>query len=126
MPLSPRTTRCQRSSTLRLSEVTAPRPVTTTRRFMHMRSGLMFLDVFDRLTYSLDLLGGVIGDVDVEFFLELHDEFDHVQRIGAEIVDVGGFRGDLLFAHTQLLSHYVDHALFNGSHLRVPPNSNQY
>src|ERR1700730_3023711 len=79
MPLSPRRTRCQRSSPLSLSEVTTPRPVTTTRRFMHMRSRLVFLDVFDRLPDGLDLLGSVVGDIDVEFFLELHDEFDHVQ-----------------------------------------------
>src|SRR5947209_1906528 len=121
MPLSPRRTRCQRSSTFRLSEVTAPRPVTTTRRFMHMRSGLMFLDVFDGLPDSLNLFGGVVGNINVEFFLELHHKFDDVERIGAEVVDVGSLRSDLLLVHPQLLSHNVDHTLFNGSHLRVPP-----
>src|ERR1700732_1123837 len=92
MPLSPRRTRCQRSSTLRLSEVTAPRPVTTTRRFMHMRSGLMFLAVFAGLPDGLNLFSRVVGDIDVEFFLELHDEFHDVERIGAQVVDVGSFR----------------------------------
>jgi hypothetical protein len=34
MPLSPRSTRCHRSAALQLSAVTAPIPVTTTRRFI--------------------------------------------------------------------------------------------
>src|SRR6266404_9046537 len=87
MPLSPRRIRCQRSSTFRLSEVTAPRPVTTTRRFMHMRSGLVFLDVFDGLPDGLDLLRGIVGDVDIELFLEFHDQLDDIERVGAEVVD---------------------------------------
>src|ERR1700719_90924 len=98
MPLSPRRTRCQRSSTLRLSEVTAPRPVTTTRRFMHMRSRLVFLDVFDRLPDGLDLLGGVVGNIDVELFLEFHDQLDNIERVGAEIVHIRRFGGHLFFA----------------------------
>src|SRR5271169_6202518 len=85
MPLSPRRIRCQRSSTFRLSEVTAPRPVTTTRRFMHMGSGLMFLDILDGLPDGLDLLRSVVGDINVEFFFEFHHQFYHIQRIGAQI-----------------------------------------
>ena len=98
MPLSPRRIRCQRSSTFKLSDVTAPRPVTTTRRFMRARSRLGFLDVIDGLADGLNFLGRVVGDVDVELFFEFHHQFDDVERIGPQVVDERSLGRDLLLA----------------------------
>jgi hypothetical protein len=52
------------------------------------RSGsLRLFDELHRIANSDDGLGGVIGDLDAELFLESHDEFDAVERVGAEIID---------------------------------------
>src|SRR5688572_30706407 len=47
--------------------------------------GVLFNE-FDRVTEGLDFLGGVVWNVDVEFFFQFHDEFDNVERIRAEVV----------------------------------------
>jgi hypothetical protein len=56
---------------------------------------------------------GVVGDVDVELLLQLHDELDRVQRVGAQVVDEGGFHRDLFFVDAQLIGHDVDHAFLD-------------
>ena len=60
-------------------------------------------DVLDGLADGLDLLGGVIGDVDIELFFEFHDELDGIERIGAEIVYEGRFRRDLFSIDAQVV-----------------------
>src|SRR5688500_17484318 len=67
----------------------------------------VLLDVLDRLADGLDLLRVLVGDADVELFLELHDELDGVERVGPEIVDERGLGGHLLARHTQLIAHDV-------------------
>src|SRR5262245_4297587 len=66
----------------------SPTPVTTTR--LLTRAPLLLLgvrfDVLDGFLHPRDLLGILVGDFDAELFLEGHDEFDRVERIGAEIV----------------------------------------
>ncbi len=43
-------------------------------RGLHQRHGV---------THGDDGLGGVIGNLDVEFFLEGHDQIDRVEAVGA-------------------------------------------
>jgi hypothetical protein len=44
---------------------------------------LVLFDVVDGVFDSLNLLGILVGDLDVEGFFELHDEFDDVEGVGA-------------------------------------------
>src|SRR5688572_25598996 len=91
------------------SDVMAPTPVTTTRRPLmaeppgqcaapapgerapgeRSAEGLLQvpLDVLDGVPHRLDLLRVLVGDVEVELVLELHDELHGVEGIGAEVVD---------------------------------------
>ena len=73
----------------------------------------MLLDVVDRLPDGLDLLGGVVGDVDVELLFEFHHQLDRIQRVGAQIVDERGLAGDLVLADAQLLGNDIDDTFFN-------------
>src|SRR5688572_10501326 len=102
-PLLPARMFFQLVSTSPPSGVTRPRPVTTTRRIAHSlmvsktnglpigsgsrraasqaksggrrpRSGLVLVDIFDRVLDRRDLLGGVVGDLDPELFLEGHHQ----------------------------------------------------
>ena len=43
-------------------------------------------DVVDGLADGLDLLGVLVGDLDSELVLELHDQLDEVERVGVEIL----------------------------------------
>src|SRR4051794_24123046 len=54
------------------------------------------LDELHGVAHRLDVLGGVVGNFDVELLLEGHDEFDVVQAVGAEIVDEAGLFRHLL------------------------------
>src|SRR5580698_534640 len=72
-----------------------PMPVTTTRRITTglSRSSqcrfllLLLFDIVDRVLDGGDLLRRVLGDLDVEFFLECHHQFDRVQAVGTQVVD---------------------------------------
>ena len=47
----------------------------------------VLLDVLDRVADRRDLLGVLVGDLDVELLLERHHELHRVQGVGAEILD---------------------------------------
>jgi hypothetical protein len=47
----------------------------------------MFLNVFNRVTHALNLLGVFVGNLDVEFFLEPHYQLNRIERVGTKIVD---------------------------------------
>src|SRR5581483_8589917 len=102
--------------------VIAPIPVTTTRRFIYRssrrrgapslgsrRSGSLRVapdlrvQVADRVADRAELLRVFVGDVDVELLLELHDQLDDVEAVGAEVLDEAGLVGELLALHTELL-----------------------
>ena len=55
-------------------------------RWLHVRLNVVYC-VLDRA----DFLGVVVGNFDVEGFLECHDQFDGVERIGAKILDEARF-----------------------------------
>src|SRR5262245_43076058 len=72
------------------SDDTSPMPVTTTRLFTN--GDLFFalavrFDVFDGFLHPGNLFSVLIGNLDSELFLEGHDKFDRIQRVGAQIVD---------------------------------------
>ena len=56
--------------------------------YEHKQSIDQLQDQFSKfgLTNRLDLFSGVVRDVDIEFFFQFHDQFDRVERIGAEVV----------------------------------------
>src|SRR5207249_6174750 len=78
------------------------------------------LDVVDGLADGLDLLGLVVGDLDVELLLQLHDQLDDVERVGADVLDEAGVAGDRLLVHREVLADDLDDALLDrhGSTLR--------
>src|SRR3954464_14458288 len=76
---------------------TMPTPVTATRRGEESRGisfsggrGVLF-DVLDRVLDLLDLLGGLVRNLDVEGFLERHHELDCVERVGPQVVHERSF-----------------------------------
>ena len=66
---------------------------------------LVLFDVVDGVLDGLDLLGVFVGDLDVEGFFELHDEFDYVERVGAEVFLEACAGGDFGFIHLKLLDN---------------------
>src|SRR3970040_2669704 len=52
--------------------------------------GLAF-EVVDPISDSSDLLSVLIGDLNVECLLELHDQFNGVERIRTQVVGEGSF-----------------------------------
>src|SRR5713226_8395402 len=74
MPDSPARNLLQKLLTSRPRADIAPRPVTTTRRISSSCAsrllGQQILDSFHRLAHAADLLGLLVGDLDVEFVLQ--------------------------------------------------------
>src|SRR4051794_40509697 len=118
MPLLPARSPCQDSSTPTPTEVTRPRPVTTTRRSIPQilpcplentdpRSGIRLLlvrvDVVDGVADGLDVLGLLVGDLDLELLLHRHHQLDDVEAVGAEVLDEGRLGLDLVLSHPELL-----------------------
>src|SRR5262245_52445968 len=98
---------------------TRPTPVTATRRGVDKRGmELVFrgvlLDVLDGVLDLLDLLCGLVRNLDVERFFEGHDELHGVERIRAEIVDERRLRGDFVRVHAELLDDDALHLFFDG------------
>src|SRR5437016_13036953 len=71
--------------TLVPSGVTTPRPVIATRRRIALFPHLL-VQVLHRLPHGAELLGLLVGDVDVEFLLEGHDQLNGVEAVGAEVL----------------------------------------
>src|SRR5262245_47152495 len=103
---------------------TRPTPVMATRRGEERRGmELVFrgvlLDVLDGVLDLLDLLSGLVRDLDVEGFLEGHDELHRVERVGAEVVDERRLRSHLVSVHAELLDDDALHLFFD-SHSSLP------
>src|SRR6185437_766708 len=64
----------------------------------------------------LDVLRRVVGDFDVELFLEGHHEFDVVQAVGAEVVNEARLFVDLFRVSVEVLDDDLTHALENVGH----------
>src|SRR6201999_3446311 len=94
IPVSAAIRRRQLVSTPSPNGVTIPMPVTTTRLIVRLpcrrrrRSGLgVALDEADGVADGLDLLGGVVRDLDAEFLLERHHQLDGIEAVRAKVVD---------------------------------------
>src|SRR5688500_1414819 len=82
------------------------------------RSAQLAADVLHGIADGLDLLGILVGDVDLELVLELHDQLDGVHRVGAEIVDEARLGGDLVASRSELLADDVVDAFLDVVSLR--------
>jgi len=69
--------------------VTAPRPVTTTRRRPSTisSSGLLVLDVLDGVAHGGDAFGGLVGNLDVEGFFQSHHQLNGVEKVRSIVVE---------------------------------------
>src|SRR5688500_2486459 len=119
----------QVASTPHPSGVTAPIPVTTTRRSSINRAvpgsegagwpgsadGLG--EVAYRIAEGLDRLGCVIGDFDREFFFERHHQLDLVERVSAQIVNEARLVDDLLRNDVQMLDDDFADAVSDIAHV---------
>ncbi len=87
----------------------------TTRRFTSYLPFALFvlLDVIDGILDGLDLLGILVGNLEVERLFELHHQLDHVERVGAQVFLEAGARGHFGLVHLQLLDDDLLHFLFN-------------
>ena len=75
----------------------------------------------DRIADRLDVLGGVIRNLDVEFLFESHDQFDVVEAVGAQVVDEAGLLGDLLRIGVEVFDDDLAHAFQNVGHSLLVP-----
>src|SRR5258705_9239685 len=104
----------QNSSVVLPTGVSAPRPVTTTRRRSLMVTGLgVVLDVLDGVADRHDLLGVLVGDLDVEVLLQSHDELDGIQRVGAQVLDELRVRVDVFLVDPELFDDDLLHLLLD-------------
>ena len=81
----------------------------------------MLLDEVDGVADGLDLLGGIVGNLDAEFLFERHHQFDGVEAVGAQIVDELGVFLDLRRFDAQMLDDDLLNALGNVAHFLVLP-----
>src|SRR6267143_1095728 len=80
-------------------------PVTTTLRSTRCMICDLFLVLVDevhRVLDRLDVLGLLIGDLDLEFLFHRHHQLDDVEGVGPEVFNEGGFRLDLVFSDPEL------------------------
>ncbi|CAH1673327.1 hypothetical protein CHELA20_51205 [Hyphomicrobiales bacterium] len=78
--------------------------------------GGILLEKLDGVANGNDRLGGVVGDLHVELFLEGHHEFDRIKAVGAEVVDEMGAFDHFLRVHAQVLDDNLLHALGDITH----------
>src|SRR5947208_8270768 len=101
--------------TLVPSGVTVPRPVIATRRRIRLFPHLL-VQVLQRLPYRAQLLGLLVGDVDVEFLLEGHDQFDGIEAVSAQILHEARVGRELVALDPQLFDDDVFDLLFELLH----------
>src|SRR3954465_4961584 len=80
--------------------VTSPRPVTTTR-WVKLFPDLL-VEVRHGVTHGAELFRLLVGDIDVEFLFEGHDQLDGIEAVGAEVFHEAGVVGQLLALDAQL------------------------
>ena len=62
---------------------------------------LQIPDLFYRIAYGHDLLCFLLGDLDIKFLLNPHNNLEYIQRICSQIVHKCGVHGDLILIHVQ-------------------------
>ena len=117
-PLLPASKFFQTSSVVLPTPQIKPIPVTTTRRRqIYFPPFAVLSDVVDRVFHGADLLRVLVGNLDVESFFEGHDQFDGVERVGAQVVHERGAGGDFAFVHSELLDDDLLYLFVNCCHV---------
>ena len=75
--------------------------------------GRLILDVFYGVLHGGDLFGVFVGNLQFERLFERHDEFDDIQRIGAQIVNERRVVVHLALIDAELLDNNLLHLLLN-------------
>src|SRR6266403_1426208 len=101
----------QNSSTVLPTGVSAPSPVTTTRRGSTILG--VVLDVLDGVADGHDLLGVLVRDLDVEVLLQGHDELDGIEGVRAQVFDELRGRSDVVLLHPELLDDDLLHLILD-------------
>jgi hypothetical protein len=74
----------------------------------------VLFDVLDRVADLDDLLDLFVRDLDAELFLQRHDQLNHVQRIGVQVLDELGIGCDLLGLDAELFGDDGLQSIVNG------------
>src|SRR4051794_7521616 len=85
------------------------------------RSALVLVDILDRVANRRDFLGGIVGDLDAELFLERHHQLDDVEAVGAEIVDEARVLGHLVRLDAEMFDDDLLHPIGSLAHGKLPP-----
>ena len=72
-------------------------------------------DIVNGVVDGLDAHGVLVGDLQAKLLLEVHDQFDGVERIGAEVHRKAGSGRDFFFRKTECVGDDVDDFLFDNS-----------
>jgi hypothetical protein len=75
---------------------------------------------FNGVSDGRDRFRLVVGNFDVEFFLERHDQLNGIERVGAEIVDEIRVFDDLVGVDAQMFDDNLLNALSDIAHLHFP------
>ena len=86
------------------------------RRIAAAFTSQLLVDELHSVADGLDVLSGVIRNLDVEFFFEGHDQLDVVEAVGAQVVDEARLFGDLLGVGVQMFDDDLTHALEDVGH----------
>src|SRR5919198_4777447 len=89
--------------------VTAPSPVTTTRRTLLAHRGLLGDHQVGRFADGLDAGDLVVRDLDAELLLEGEDDLDQVERVGVQVLLEAGVGRDLVRIDTELRGENLPH-----------------
>src|ERR1700679_2911822 len=116
-PLLPASKACHTASVVFPTPQIRPMPVTTTLRPKLLAAFRMLADVIDGILHGADLLRVLVGNLDVEAFLERHYQFHGVQRIRAQVVYKRGAGSNLALIHAQLLYDDLLYLFVNGCHV---------
>src|SRR5438067_1369012 len=101
----------QNSSTVLPTGVSAPSPVTTTRRGSTILG--VVLDVLDGVADGHDLLGVLVRDLDVEVLLQGHAELSGIEGVRAQVFDELRGRSDVVLLHPELLDDDLLHLILD-------------
>lgn len=74
--------------------------------------GLSFYEA-DCVAYGFDFFGFFVGDCDAEFFFKIHDEFNGVEGVCAEVGDETCFGNNLFGFYTEFLYYNGFNAICN-------------
>src|SRR6266540_5040303 len=91
--------------------VTAPSPVTTTRRTLLPHGRLLGDHQIGRLADGLDAGDLVVRDLDAELLLEGEDDLDQVKRVGVQVLFEASVGRDLVGIHAELGSEDLPHGV---------------